>query len=712
MTCWRMFTVAAAVVLMGSTQAHGWLRLSYQDVEVVKRSEIIVVGHLDKDSIKYVAHKVPPGSGISWEYHATLIVTTVLKGELKEKQIPIVINYGLDPLIGGRVVRENENIGMGEPDHAIPKDRVDIVDTGNSCVGGPPVLEDAQKDNLWFLRHLGGDLGREAGKGPLGILDPEDVAAIKFKAYFEALLSKDVDEKVGRLLTDPDEAVLARVLRHLSAQHRPQDTKRIAELISSPIEKVQALAAEAMAEVSDMLAVPMFRQELAHKNPQVRTAACIFLCRFRDRESVTAIAKAMQGLDGTQQQRVIGNLPRMQSRQVVDVLIDQLDERFGPKEQPSAAAFGASNAAAGALRTMTGIDFPLDSGEARKLWEKFKEFDDEVLLRKTVLEDIEALTDPTNCDVRWSAYENLGRTANQHFGSYNAFHGNEDPAGREKSQALWRQWAKENITKTRAEWLYGGFAGSGIDLPRPIDAKGIETLLAVLNFYDDWGNSKQATTKPNWSADGGWVKAKFHQYNADRLLEEVTGYRVGLCPYQYDLRVAERDEVRTRRWAAWWKDNQAKAKLLPLPEEKPVTAEMLAKVPPMRQLSCPLSLAIRAKGEGPQDVTFEVKNVYSGEITLAKRPYEIGYRGSSLSGGCGGGEENGHKKQEDYVTLKPGEILTWEHSSAPKPAVTSKPPQDLQYVLTYPFAGSQFGLHAWRGKLVSNVLNAKSEDKK
>ena len=49
--------------------------------------------------------------------------------------------------------------------------------------GGPrregPVLKDAQNDNVWFLRHLGGELGREVGKGPLGIVDPEDVEMLE-----------------------------------------------------------------------------------------------------------------------------------------------------------------------------------------------------------------------------------------------------------------------------------------------------------------------------------------------------------------------------------------------------------------------------------------------------------------------------------------------------------------------------------------------------
>jgi hypothetical protein len=56
-------------------------------------------------------------------------------------------------------------------------------------------------------------------------------------------------------------------------------------------------------------------------------------------------------------------------------------------------------------------------------------------------------------------------------------------------------------------------------------------------------------------------------------------------------------------------------------------------------------------------------------------------------------------KKEDYVTLKPGQTLAWQ------PKWISV--QNGGYELTYCFAGSQFGLHAWRGKLMSNLIRCK-----
>ncbi len=155
-----IWSLAFAMVLSWSATAEAWLRWHHEDATVIGRSEAIVVGRLDKDSIKYVPHD-NQGRGASWEYHATLVVSETLKGSLKDKRIAIVINYGLDPLVGGRVLKPSAIVNAA-PLHKVPADGIDIIDTGNSQMGGP-VLENAQKDNLWFLRHLGGSLGREPG---------------------------------------------------------------------------------------------------------------------------------------------------------------------------------------------------------------------------------------------------------------------------------------------------------------------------------------------------------------------------------------------------------------------------------------------------------------------------------------------------------------------------------------------------------------------
>ena len=710
----RQCATAAATVLALTATAGAWRRTEYNDATVVERSEIIVVGHLDWHSVVYVPHESPPGGGISWEHHATLIVAETLKGSVTEKQIPIVINYGLDPLVGGKYLRAGKGAGMPQTGPGNPKDRVDIIDTGNSSFGGPPVLTDAQKDNVWFLRRLGGELGREPGKGPLGIVDPEDVAALKFKGLFKALLSADKDGQIATLLADPDEAVVTRVLRHLAAQQDSRDMTRITSLLSSPNKNIQAPAWNFLAAVADRSAVPTFRKALTHAKPEVRAMACVFLCRFRDTESIPAIGEAMRTIENYQRLMVCHNLSRMESREAVDLLLAQLDEHLDPNAPSPVSACQVSANAAEALRNLTGAAFPLNAAEARRQWDKLKVFPDEVLLRKSMLQDIDALTDESSFGTRAAAYEALGRLANQHFGSYNAFHQAQGDAARQESQNLWRAWAEKMITRPRSSWILDGFAKSGIVIPGKMDAASVDMLIDVLDLYDNWRKPAVVMSKPGWIVDG-WVQANFHRYNANRMLEQITGHMVGLSPYYPDQDEPVGDGM-SRRWAAWWKENRDKVKLQPLPEEKPVTTEMLSKVPSLRQPPKPLSVSIglkdgaqAAKSSEPLVIVVEVRNVSAQDVQLKQRPCEIKYTWNvdAATTGSGGGAGTEGDKKEDYVILKPGQAVTWQQENVPMLNRINRFPSsvNIQYVLVYRAAGSQFGLSAWRGSVPSNSLS-------
>jgi hypothetical protein len=703
----------AIVLLLALTATAGaWRRPSHDDATVVQRSEIIVVGHLDWHSVVYVPHESPPGVGISREHHATLIVAETLKGSVKDKQIPIVINYGLDPLVGGKYLQATKGAGLPQTGPGTPKDRVDIIDTGNSSLGGPPVLVDAQKDNVWCLRHLGGELGREPGKGPLGIVDPEDVAALKFKGLFKALLSADKDGQIAALLADPDEAVVARVLRHLAARQDSRNMTRITSLLSSPNKNIQAPAWNFLAVMADRSAVPMFRKALTHAKPEIRTMACVFLCRFRDTESIPAIGEAMRTLEHYQRLKVCHNLSRMESREAVDLLLAQLDEHLDPNSPSPVSACQVSACAAEALWKLTGTAFPLNSAEARRQWDKLKAFPDEVLLRKSMLQDIDALTDESSFGARAAAYEALGRLANQHFGSYNAFHEARGEAARRESQDLWRAWAGKMITRPRSSWILDGFAKSGIVIPGRMDAGSVDTLIDVLDFYDNWRKPAVVMSRPGWVV--GWVQANFHRYNANRMLEQITGHMIGLSPYYPEQDEPVGDGM-SRRWAAWWKENRGKVELLPLPEEKPVSAEMLSKAPSLRAPG-PLSVSIQlkdgaraAKSSEALVIFVEVRNVSDQDVQLKGRPCEINYAWNvdTGAGGSGGNIGTAGNKKEDYVTLKSGQAVTWRQEDVRILDRINRFPSivDFQYILVYRAAGSQFGLSAWRGSRESNRLS-------
>jgi hypothetical protein len=72
-----------------------WLRPVYEDADVVARSQLIVVGHLQRGSIVYVPHRRRPHRGHSWEHHAALVVRRVLKGKgkLARRELPLIIHY-------------------------------------------------------------------------------------------------------------------------------------------------------------------------------------------------------------------------------------------------------------------------------------------------------------------------------------------------------------------------------------------------------------------------------------------------------------------------------------------------------------------------------------------------------------------------------------------------------------------------------------------
>ena len=190
------------LLLTAATTAHGEMRTGYDDAIVVERSELIVIGRLDGESIQKVMHE-RSSDGQSWEFHANLLITEVLKGKAtKGVEIPIVIHYGLSP----GDLRQDGKIG--------------IWDSGNSAMSFSPLIEDAQADNLWFLRRRAGKYGREPGTGNYGIVDPEDVQPLELEEYFLAYLSSDPGTELeiyARRNPDMRER-MARYLTHLEIQ--------------------------------------------------------------------------------------------------------------------------------------------------------------------------------------------------------------------------------------------------------------------------------------------------------------------------------------------------------------------------------------------------------------------------------------------------------------------------------------------------------------
>ena len=134
---------AALIVLLAATSAQAWPRRPYEDAEVVARSELIVVGHLEPGSSEFVLHPSNPYGGRSYEHHARLIITEVFKGDLKATTIPIIIHYGLTPVVGGYARRDGftHDLRHGRDDY--PKDIIEILDTGSAPGAGSSLVKDA-----------------------------------------------------------------------------------------------------------------------------------------------------------------------------------------------------------------------------------------------------------------------------------------------------------------------------------------------------------------------------------------------------------------------------------------------------------------------------------------------------------------------------------------------------------------------------------------
>jgi hypothetical protein len=177
--------------------ALAWERSTYEDATVVERSELIVVAHLKEGSILKVSHEKSPVAGASWEYHATLVITKVLKGKCDEQEIPLILHYGLTPNV---------------------KDVIEVFDTGSDKGGS--LVRDASEDNLWFLRKRSGIYGREPGTGNYGVVDPQDLQPLESKPYFLCYLSDNPEAAVREYIRkNPDMAARGkRYLDHLEVQ--------------------------------------------------------------------------------------------------------------------------------------------------------------------------------------------------------------------------------------------------------------------------------------------------------------------------------------------------------------------------------------------------------------------------------------------------------------------------------------------------------------
>ncbi len=140
------------------------------DGELVDRSKSIVIGRLQGDSVRKIQH--PRGYS---EYHATLIVKDILKGEFRDRQTTLMIQHGL------RVSTEEGKVSLW---------------CNSTMLTGIPVAADARQDQIWFLRQLQSADSQPDAPRMWGVYGLHEVQNVDLAEYFKILLSPQPESKL------------------------------------------------------------------------------------------------------------------------------------------------------------------------------------------------------------------------------------------------------------------------------------------------------------------------------------------------------------------------------------------------------------------------------------------------------------------------------------------------------------------------------------
>jgi len=165
----------AIIVLCSIASSYAWLRRHISNAEIVSRAELIVVGHLQDGSVVFVPHTSSPGDGASWDHHAELLISEVLKGRTTSNSIVVSIHYGLQPEISGWGTITDPRVGITN----YLKGAVEVVDWGNSEEPGWAIPGDMRTNHIWLLRRESHPSNFDTDW--IGVYDPEDIQPISKK---------------------------------------------------------------------------------------------------------------------------------------------------------------------------------------------------------------------------------------------------------------------------------------------------------------------------------------------------------------------------------------------------------------------------------------------------------------------------------------------------------------------------------------------------
>jgi hypothetical protein len=188
-----------------------WIRGYAHDDELVQRSDSIVIGHIEGGFTQFEYPSKHSDGYHYWEYRTTLFVTQTISGKVHVGPTPLVIHYGIKPVILKTNPSLQDTFNPPAADQNTDSNTpVGIYDAATTIVGMPPG-DNIRKDHVWLLRTSAGSIGGvEEDTSAPGIWSPQDVQSLDRKSYYEAVLSGNIDAITPFTVGDSDVVKQAR----------------------------------------------------------------------------------------------------------------------------------------------------------------------------------------------------------------------------------------------------------------------------------------------------------------------------------------------------------------------------------------------------------------------------------------------------------------------------------------------------------------------
>jgi hypothetical protein len=154
----------------------------------VNDAQLVVLARVKENSLKNISHQS------SFETHAVLLITRVIKGSVNVHELPIVIAYDAIP-VPQSVINKSPSFGA-DGDHDFPflspysynySEPIPLYEF-NADGPTPKVIDDVRKENFWFLRPYQSMTGSKTDPGTLGLLDFRDVQPLSKETDFKRLI--------------------------------------------------------------------------------------------------------------------------------------------------------------------------------------------------------------------------------------------------------------------------------------------------------------------------------------------------------------------------------------------------------------------------------------------------------------------------------------------------------------------------------------------